>query len=83
MATPIYGESFDYASVSSTGIGEVRKFSVLVMSEEQGATVLGGFGSPAVGVLGRERLDSSRPCCSLLLAVNSIWIKSFFVVHEV
>ena len=31
---------FDYASVSSTGIGEVRKFSVLVMSEEQGATVL-------------------------------------------
>ncbi|MDA7677984.1 hypothetical protein N8577_01910 [Akkermansiaceae bacterium] len=32
--------NFDYASVSSTGIGEVRKFSVLVMSEEQGATVL-------------------------------------------
>lgn len=31
---------FDYASVSSTGIGEVRKFSVLVMSEEQGATVI-------------------------------------------
>ena len=31
---------FDYASVSSAGIGEVRKFSVLVMSEEQGATVL-------------------------------------------
>ena len=31
---------FDYASVSTTGIGEVRKFSVLVMSEEQGATVL-------------------------------------------
>lgn len=31
---------FDYASVSSTGIGEVRKFSVLVMSEAQGATVL-------------------------------------------
>ena len=31
---------FDYASVSSTGIGEVRKFSVLVMSEEQGGTVI-------------------------------------------
>jgi hypothetical protein len=31
---------FDYASVSSTGLGEVRKFSVLVMSEEHGATVL-------------------------------------------
>ena len=31
---------FDYASVSSSGIGGVRKFSVLVMSEEQGATVL-------------------------------------------
>jgi hypothetical protein len=31
---------FDYASVSSTGIGKVRKFSVLVMSEEQGATVI-------------------------------------------
>lgn len=31
---------FDYASVSSTGLGEVRKFSILVMSEENGATVL-------------------------------------------
>ena len=31
---------FDYASVSSTGLGEVRKFSVLVMSDQHGATVL-------------------------------------------
>ena len=31
---------FDYASVSSTSLGNVRKFSVLVMSEENGATVL-------------------------------------------
>ena len=31
---------FDYASVSSTGLGAVRKFSVLVMSDQHGATVL-------------------------------------------
>ncbi|MDB4779195.1 hypothetical protein OAG23_00445, partial [bacterium] len=31
---------FDYASVSSTGLGKVERFSILVMSEEQGATVL-------------------------------------------
>ena len=31
---------FDYSSVSSTGLGKVRKFSILVMSEEDGATVL-------------------------------------------
>ena len=31
---------FDYASVSSQGLGKVRKFSILVMSEDDGATVL-------------------------------------------
>jgi hypothetical protein len=32
---------FDYASVSTTDIGNARKFSILVMSDEHGATVLG------------------------------------------
>jgi len=31
---------FDYASVSTSDIGKTRKFSILVMSEEHGATVL-------------------------------------------
>ncbi|MGC6459456.1 MAG: hypothetical protein ACON4R_13935 [Akkermansiaceae bacterium] len=31
---------FDYASVSTQGLGKVRKFSILVMSEDDGATVL-------------------------------------------
>ena len=31
---------FDYASVSTTGPGQVQRLSILVMSEEQGATVL-------------------------------------------
>lgn len=31
---------FDYASVSTQGLGRVRRFSILVMSEENGATVL-------------------------------------------
>ena len=31
---------FDYASVSTSDIGDVLKFSVLVMSDENGATVL-------------------------------------------
>lgn len=31
---------FDYASVSTTGLGQVQRFSILVMSEDQGATVL-------------------------------------------
>ncbi|YCM46161.1 hypothetical protein V2O64_09035 [Verrucomicrobiaceae bacterium 227] len=31
---------FDYASVSTTGLGQVDLLSILVMSEEQGATVL-------------------------------------------
>ncbi|MGC6564209.1 MAG: hypothetical protein ACON38_01215 [Akkermansiaceae bacterium] len=31
---------FDYASVSTTGLGQVKRFSILVMSEENGATVL-------------------------------------------
>lgn len=31
---------FDYASVSTTGLGKVNRFSILVMSEEDGATVL-------------------------------------------
>ena len=31
---------FDYASVSTSDIGDARKFSVLVMSDENGATVL-------------------------------------------
>ena len=31
---------FDYASVSTTGLGQVNRFSILVMSEEDGATVL-------------------------------------------
>jgi hypothetical protein len=31
---------FDYASVSTQGLGKVRKFSILVMSEDHGATVL-------------------------------------------
>ena len=31
---------FDYASVSTTGLGRVSRFSILVMSEEHGATVL-------------------------------------------
>ena len=31
---------FDYASVSTSDIGDVQKFSILVMSEEFGATVL-------------------------------------------
>lgn len=31
---------FDYATVSTTNIAEASKFSVLVMSEEHGATVL-------------------------------------------
>ncbi|MFT6240178.1 MAG: hypothetical protein ACJAQT_002265 [Akkermansiaceae bacterium] len=30
---------FDYASVSSTGLGQVERFSILIMSEEDGATV--------------------------------------------
>jgi hypothetical protein len=30
---------FDYASVSSTGLGQVERFSILIMSEEHGATV--------------------------------------------
>ena len=35
---------FDYASVSTTGLGQIERFSILVMSEEQGATVLEGCG---------------------------------------
>ena len=31
---------FDYASVSTTGLGQTERFSILVMSEEDGATVL-------------------------------------------
>ena len=31
---------FDYASVSTSEIGDVQKFSILIMSEEHGATVL-------------------------------------------
>lgn len=31
---------FDYASVSTTGLGNVTRFSILVMSEDHGATVL-------------------------------------------
>ncbi len=31
---------FDYASVSTSNLGKVRNFSILVMSEESGATVL-------------------------------------------
>lgn len=31
---------FDYASVSTTGLGQIERFSILVMSEENGATVL-------------------------------------------
>jgi len=31
---------FEYASVSTTGLGQVKRFSILVMSEENGATVL-------------------------------------------
>jgi len=31
---------FDYASVSTTSLGSIRNFSLLVMSEENGATVL-------------------------------------------
>jgi hypothetical protein len=31
---------FDYASVSTSDIGDAQKFSVLVMSDENGATVL-------------------------------------------
>jgi len=31
---------FDYASVSTTGLGQIERFSILVMSEKQGATVL-------------------------------------------
>jgi len=31
---------FDYASVSTTGLGQVQRLSILVMSEEHGATVL-------------------------------------------
>ena len=31
---------FDYASVSTTGLGKVDLLSILVMSEDQGATVL-------------------------------------------
>lgn len=30
---------FDYASVSSTGLGQVERFSILIMSEDHGATV--------------------------------------------
>ncbi len=30
---------FDYASVSSTGLGKVERFSILIMSEDHGATV--------------------------------------------
>ena len=30
---------FDYASVSTTGLGNIRNFSILVMSEENGTTV--------------------------------------------
>ena len=31
---------FDFASVSTTGLGQIKNFSILVMSEEHGATVL-------------------------------------------
>ena len=31
---------FDYANVSTTGLGRVERFSILVMSEDHGATVL-------------------------------------------
>ncbi len=31
---------FDFASVSTTGLGQIKSFSILVMSEENGATVL-------------------------------------------
>jgi len=31
---------FDYASVSTTGLGQVQRLSILVMSEDHGATVL-------------------------------------------
>ena len=31
---------FDYASVSTSDIGDTQKFSVLVMSDDNGATVL-------------------------------------------